>query len=138
MNSQDYFRIILKDSFRIDWFDHLADQGTLKSLLQHHSSKVKVAQPGLILCNPMDYTVHGLLQVRILERVAVPFSKGSSQPRDRIQVSRTAGEFFTRERINSLVLSLLYGPALTSLHDYWKKRSFDYTDLCWQSDVSAF
>ena len=31
--------------------------------------------------------------------------------------------------INSLALSLLYGPALTSIHDYWKNHSFDYTDL---------
>ena len=34
------------------------------------------------LCNPMDYTVHEILQARILEWVAVPFSWGSSQPRD--------------------------------------------------------
>ena len=40
--------------------------------------------------------------------------------------------------INSLVLSFLYGPSLTSIHDYWKNHSFDYVDLCWQSDVSTF
>ena len=40
--------------------------------------------------------------------------------------------------INSLVLSLLYGPAVTFIHDYWKNHSFDCTDLCWPSDVSAF
>ena len=40
--------------------------------------------------------------------------------------------------INSSVLSLLYGPPLTSIHDYWKNHSFDYTELCLQSDVSAF
>ena len=33
---------------------------------------------------------------------------------------------------------LLYGPTVTSVHDYRKNRSFDYTHLCWQSDVSAF
>ena len=33
---------------------------------------------------------------------------------------------------------LLYSPTVTSLHDYWKNYSFDYTDLCWQSNVSAF
>ena len=32
---------------------------------------------------------------------------------------------------------LLYDPTLTSVHDYWKNHNFDYTDLCWQSDVSA-
>ena len=40
--------------------------------------------------------------------------------------------------INSSALSLLYGPSLTSIHDYWKNHSFDYTDICWQSDVSSF
>ena len=42
---------------------------------------MKVAQSCPTLCDPMDYTVHGILQARILEWVAVPFSRGSSQPR---------------------------------------------------------
>ena len=57
--------------------------------------KVKVAQLCTTLCDPMDYTVHGILQTRILEWVAFPFSRGSSQPRDRTQVSCIAGGFFT-------------------------------------------
>ena len=40
--------------------------------------------------------------------------------------------------INSSVLSLLYGPTLTSIHDYWKNHSFKAMDQCWQSNVSAF
>ena len=56
---------------------------------------VKVAQLFLTLCHPMDYAVHGILQARILEWVAFPFSRGSSQPRDRTQVSLIAGRFFT-------------------------------------------
>ena len=44
--------------------------------------KVKVIQSCPILCNPIDYTVHGILKARILEWVAFPFSRGSSQPRD--------------------------------------------------------
>ena len=56
------------------------------------------------LCNPMDYSppgssVHGILQARKLEWVAIPSSKGSSQPRDQTRVSLTAptlaGRFFT-------------------------------------------
>ena len=43
----------------------------------------------------MDYTVHGILQARLLEWVAFPFSRGSSQRRDRAQLSHIAGEFFT-------------------------------------------
>ena len=39
--------------------------------------------------------------------------------------------------INSSALSLFYGPVLTFVHDYWKNYGFDYTDLYWQSDVSA-
>ena len=35
-------------------------------------------------------------------------------------------------------IGLLYGPTLTSVHDYWKSHSFDYMDIYWQSDVSAF
>ena len=37
-----------------------------------------------------------------------------------------------------LMLSLLCGPALTSVHDHWKNHSFHYIDLCWQNDISAF
>ena len=65
--------------FRIDWFDLLAVQGTLKS------------SPAL--------------------------------------------QFEGR---NSSALSLLYGPTLTSVHDYWKNCSFDHMDLCWQCNVFAF
>ena len=66
--------------FRIDCFDLLGVQGTLKSLLQHHSSKASILWcSGFFCC-----------------------------------------------------------PALTSVHDYWKNQSFDYMDLCWQSNVSSF
>ena len=75
--SNEYSGLI---SFTIGWFDLLAVQGTLKSLLQHHSSKA----------------------------------------------------------LNSSVLSLLYSITLISLHDYRKNHNFNYRDLCWQSNVSAF
>ena len=74
-SSNEYLELI---SFRIDWFDFLEAQGTLKSLLQHHSFKASILQ---------------------------------------------CSAFF------------MY---ITSIHDYWKNRNFDWTDLCWQSDVSAF
>ena len=56
----------------------------------------------LTLCYPMDgsppcSSVHGILWARILEWVAIPFSRGSSQPRDRTYVSCLAGRFFTTE-----------------------------------------
>ena len=68
---------------------------------------VKVTQSCLTLCNSMDYTVHGILQARILQWVAFPFSRGSSQLRDWTQVSHIEGGFFTscatREAIMGLV-----------------------------------
>ena len=70
--SNEYSGLI---SFRMDWFDLLAVQGTLKSL-QHHSSK-------------------------------------------------------------AMVLSFLYSPTLTSIHDHWKNHSLDWTDFCGQSNGSA-
>ena len=57
--------------------------------------KVKVAQLCLTFCDPIDYTVLGILQARILEWVAFPFSRGGSQSRDRTQVSCIEGKFFT-------------------------------------------
>ena len=59
-----------------------------------------VAQSCLTLCNPMDSTpagthVHGILQARILEWVAISFSRGSSRLRDQTWVSHIAGRFFT-------------------------------------------
>ena len=66
-------------SFRMDWLDFLAVQGTLKSLLQHHSSKASI-----------------------------------------------------------LRCSAFFSPTLTSIHDHRKNQSLDYTDLCWQSNASAF
>ena len=61
---------------------------------------MKVAQSCPTLCDltdcgPPGSSVHGILQARILEWVAFPFSRGSSQPRDQTQVSCIAGGFFT-------------------------------------------
>ena len=86
----------------------------------------------------MDYTIHGILQARILERVAFPFSRKSSQPWDRTQVSHIAGGFFTswatREAKNTGVgsLSLLQGIFLTQesnwslLHCRWILYQMSY------------
>ena len=61
---------------------------------------VLIAQSCPTLCDPMDYSssgssVHGILQARMLEWIAIPFSRGSSQPRDWIQVSCIIVRFFT-------------------------------------------
>ena len=81
--------------------------------------KVKVAQSCPTLCDLMECSlpashVHGILQTRVLEWAAIPFSRGSSQPRDWTQVSHIAGKFFIswatreiRDHICSLLLFLL-------------------------------
>ena len=74
------------------------------------SVTVLVTQLGLTLCDPVDCnlpgsSVHGIFQARILVWIAMPSYRGSSQPRDLIQASRTASGFFTvsatREALNS-------------------------------------
>ena len=57
--------------------------------------KVEVAQSYPPLCHPTGCTVHGIVQARILQWIAIPFSRGSSQPRNWTRVSHTAGRFFT-------------------------------------------
>ena len=90
----------------------------------HHTCKsAKSLQLHLILCYPMDYSlpgssVHGILQARIQERVAMPSSRGSSQPRNQTQVFCSASRFFTAEpprelkaeswNIDILYIDLLY------------------------------
>ena len=61
---------------------------------------VLIAQSCPTLCNPTDcslpsFSVHGIIQARILEWIAIPFSRGTSQPRDQFLVSCLSGRFFT-------------------------------------------
>ena len=72
-----------------------ASKSFSQSLTARMKVKVNVAQLCLTLCYPMDCTVHGILQARMLEWAAVPFSRGSSQPRNTTQISHFAGGFFT-------------------------------------------
>ena len=87
-------------TFRMDWLDLLAVQGTLKSLLQHHSSKASILQHSAL----KSLLQHHSSKASILWHSAF-FIVQLSHP---------------------------------SIHDYWKNHSFGYTDLCWQSNVSAF
>ena len=77
------------------------------------------------LCNPMDYSlpgssVHGILQAKILQWLAIPFSRGSSRCRDGTQVSCVAGRFFiiwvTREA------QPLKQPGITLAHSRYLKN----------------
>ena len=115
-------------------------------------SEVKVAQSCPILCDPMDYTVHEILKARILEWVAFPFSRGSSQPRDRTQVSCIAGGFFTnwaireaptpnsnrenRELIDQ-VIDKSY-PRCPSMTRFWSQAITNPRNDCSVSQLSLF
>ena len=68
------------------------------------------------------------------ELISFRIDRSPCSPRDS-QESSPAPQF---KNISSLTLSLLYGPSLTSVCDYWKNHSFDQMNLCWQNDVSAF
>ena len=68
---------------------------------------MKVAQSCPALCDTMDCTVHGILQARILECVAFPFSRGSSWPRDQTRVSCITGRFFTNWAIRVLNINYI-------------------------------
>ena len=81
-----HFKVIFLSSLYLHFLDIL--------IIIFHEVKVKVAQSCLTLCDPKDYIVHGILQAKILEWVAFPFTRGSSQPRDWTQVSHIAGSFF--------------------------------------------
>ena len=74
--------------------------GTQVFIMTSSVMKVKVTQSCPTLCNPMDcsppgFSVHGILQARILEGVAFPSSRGSSHPRVQTQASHVAGRFST-------------------------------------------
>ena len=94
---------------------------------------VWVAQLYLTLCDPMDYSppgsyVHGILQVRISEWVAIPISRESSQHREWTQVSCIAGRFFTawttkEAQISCLLLLKSCLPG-TASHVYWRTKTF--------------
>ena len=114
---------------KYNWCSHYGEQygGSLKKIKieQPATPLSEVAQSCPTLCNPVDCSppgssIHGILQARILEWVAISFSRGSSWPRDRTQVSRIAGRRFnlwaTREA--------------TVLMGIYMKKALIWTDTC--------
>ena len=96
------------------------------------------------LCNPMDYSlpgssVHGILQARILEWTAMSSSRGSSQPRDRTQVSRLIGGFFTRRATREAPIAFCPKPNLpTGAPAIALHSGIQPTALCQGGIVSFF
>ena len=75
---------------------------------------MKVAQSCLTLCHAMDYIVHGILQAKILEWVAYPFSNRSSQARNSTRVSCIAGRRFDNK--NSPFIGMSPVSMFTDIH----------------------
>ena len=103
-----------------------ANQTISKSSKYYCLSKVKVklSQSCLTLCDPMAYTVREILLAKTLQWGAFPFSRGSSQPRDRTQVSHTAGGFFTSWATREAQVTV-YGVAEIQTHD-WARMHMDH------------
>ena len=105
-------------------FPYYKNRNYLGYFTDHHGikpkKKVKVAQSCPTLCDPMDYAVHGVFQARILEWVAFPFFRGSSQPRDWTQASCIAGGFFTSWTTREALMEL-------KQKDSWKIPQY-----CWE------
>ena len=95
---------------------------TMSQLFTSHQSIGASASASVLPMNLQSWFPLGLTGLIFLP------SKGLSE-------SSPAPQF---ESINSLALSLLYGPTFTFVHDYWKNHSFDYMGLCQQSNVSVF
>ena len=83
--------------------------------------EVKVAQSCPTLCDLMDYTVPGILQARILEWIAISFSRGSSQPQDQTQVSCIAGGIITNWAISEASQRILLQKVKSQRREIKKK-----------------
>ena len=104
-------------SFRMEWFVLLDVPGTLKSLLQHYNSKVSILQRSW---QPAPVFLSGEFRG---QRSLAGYSPWGCNELDMTE---------------QLTYNLLYGPALTSVHDDWKNHSFGCREFCKQRDVSAF
>ena len=97
---------------------------------------MKVTQSYPTLCELTDYIVPGILQARILEWVAFPFSRGSSQPTDWTQVSHIAGRLFTNwaTRYSEWPPNTVLRTAMVFLNYAWKKSKI----LGFEIQISTF
>ena len=106
---------------------------------------MKLAQLCPTICNPMNYSppgfsVHGILQARILEWVVLPFSRGSSPPKDRNWVSCIASRFFIiwaiwEARYILYCHKLIFPPETSSSNGLWGQL---YTPINLAKDYNLF
>ena len=133
-----------------------------QSLLKLMSIELVMPSNHLILCHPLLLLTSIFLSIRVFSNEFIlcirwpkywsficsisPFNEYSGQislsmnwlDLLAVQGSQESSPTPQFKSINSSVLSFLHSPTLTSIHDHWKKHSLDWTDLCWQSNVSDF
>ena len=98
MNSYIYGQLIFSHSAKTTEWERTVFSN--KGCWTTGSGEYEVAQSCPTLCDPIDCSlpgssVHGIFQARILEWIAISFSRGSSQPRDQTRVSHIVGRCFT-------------------------------------------
>ena len=108
---------------------------TLLPRLIRKWKKVLVAQSCWTLCDPKDgsppgSSVHGIVQARILEWITIPVSRGSSQPRDRTQVSRIVGRFFIFWAIAQTLMDNIFSKMKYKYKNFSRWRIWITLGLC--------
>ena len=90
----------------------------LVSLHYQKKSESEVAQSCLTLCNPMDHTVHGILQARMPELTTFPFSRGVFPSRDRTQVSHILYHHYQKGgAVDAFAVTFFFSPLISPLTD---------------------
>ena len=122
-------------NLRTEPWTELLHSKILYSLSHWKWSESEVAQSCPTLCDLMDCnspgsSVHGIFQARVLEWVAISFSRGSSRPRDRTQVSRIIGRCFTiwatREALTECQLYAKHGAYYLKIHNIARQGYYLY------------
>ena len=119
----------------------------LWSLLKLMSIKSVILSNHLILCRPLlpsifpsigIFSNESILHIRWPEYWSFSISPSNEYPGLISYLGLTVLIPLQSKGLSRAFYNTTVGPALTSIHDYWKKHSFDYRDLCRQSNVSAF
>ena len=138
--SNEYSGLI---SFR---FDLLAVQGILKGLLQHHSSKASILLCSAFFMGFPDGSADKESACNVGDLGSIPWLGRSAGERNGYPLQYSGLEnsvncivhVVTKSQIwlsdLPVTFVFIYGPFLTSIHDYWKNHSFDWTDLCQRSN----
>ena len=126
------------------WHDRLPFPSLSPGVCSNSYPMSQGCQPTISFCHTLRYLPSTFPSVRIFSNEAVlcikskVFNISPSNEYSRLISFRMNLLQQHSSRVNSSALNFLYGPTLTSIHDYWKNHSFDQMYLCQESNVSAF